>query len=130
LKNTSLAPPVERVTQHGAGVTEQARDPNTFKPVELASATAETAVWTPASGKAFRILGMVLTASAQTKLTFKDGTGLTTIFCVELAANTPLQITETLLGKFGIGSGAAGRVLTVTRSNAAILNGTIVGTEE
>lgn len=104
-----------------------ARTPDVFKPVALAAATAETTIWTPASGKKFRLQRLVLTVGAQTVLTFKDNTAGTTILVLELAANTPLQID---LGAIGILSGAADRVLTVTRATSATLNGFVAGVEE
>jgi len=104
-----------------------ARAPFVFKPVELTSGTAETTIWTPASGKRLRLMGGILTASAQTKLTFKDNTGGTTILVLEPGANSPLPFD---LGALGIFSGAANNVLTVTRSVAVTLNGTVWGTEE
>jgi hypothetical protein len=97
-----------------------------FKTVDLGSATAETAVWTPAAGKKVRLLRLVLTASAQTKLTLKDGTGGTTVAVVELAANSPLVVDLSN----GILSAAANNALTISRSIAATLAGTLMGTEE
>lgn len=104
-----------------------ARTPNVFKPIAQAAATAETTIWTPASGKKFRLQRLTLTVGAQTVLTFKDNTAGTTILVLELAANTPLTID---LGAIGILSGAADRVLTATRATSATLNGFVAGTEE
>ncbi len=98
-----------------------------FKSVALASGTAETTIWTPASGKKFRLLRLVLTVSAQTVLTFKDNTAGATILVLELAANTPFTLD---LGGFGLLSAAANNVLTVTRATAATLNGFVAGNEE
>lgn len=104
-----------------------ARTPDVFKPVALTAATAEVTLWTPASGKKFRLQRLILTVGAQTVLTFKDNTAGPTILALELAANTPFTLD---LGALGILSGAADRVLTVTRSNSATLNGFVAGTEE
>lgn len=104
-----------------------ARTPNVFKPIAQAAATAETTIWTPASGKKFRLQRLTLTVGTQSILTFKDNTAGTTILVLELAANTPLTID---LGAIGILSGAADRVLTVTRGTSATLNGFVAGTEE
>lgn len=109
----------------GAAYDRQ-RTPAVFTNVALGAATAETTAWTPTSAKKFRLMGFVLTASAQTVLTFKDNTGGTTIFTVELAANVPLHI---MLGN-GKLSAAANNLLTVTRGTSATLNGTLIGTEE
>jgi len=99
----------------------------TFKVVALSADTAEATIWTPTSSKKFRLIRAVLTASAQTILTFKDNTGGSTIAVVELAANVPFTLD---LGPNGILSAAANNVLTVTRGTSAILNGTLEGCEE
>jgi hypothetical protein len=105
---------------------DRLRAAGTFKPVQLASGTAETAVWTPAAGRKFRLLRLVLTASAQTVLSFKDGTGGTLVAVVELPANQCVSVDLSN----GILSAAANNILTVTRSVAATLNGTLMGAEE
>ncbi|HNP70717.1 MAG TPA: hypothetical protein PKK15_06405 [Kouleothrix sp.] len=117
----------QQPTAYNGSVMAIARTPDVFKPVALASGQAETTIWTPASGKRFRLQRLVLTASAQTVLTFKDNTAGTTILVLELAANAPLQID---LGGIGVFSGAADRVLTVTRATAATLNGFVAGNED
>ena len=117
----------QQATVFNGAALDLTRTPASFKPVALASGQAETTIWTPASGKRFRLQCLVLTASAQTVLTFKDNTAGTTILVLELAANAPLQID---LGGIGVLSGAADRVLTVTRATAATLNGFVAGTEE
>lgn len=103
------------------------RTPTIFKVVALGAATAETTIWTPASGKKFRLMGFILTCGAASTLTFKDGTGLTTIFAARGATDTP--ISPTGLGN-GILSGAADRLLTVTRGTSCTLDGVVFGTEE
>ncbi|MEP7340439.1 MAG: hypothetical protein ABI977_22095 [Acidobacteriota bacterium] len=104
------------------------RVPNVIKPVALTAATAETTVWTPTSGKKFRLMGMVLTASAATTLTFKDNTAGTTIFTLRLGADSPTSITPAMLGN-GVLSAAANNLLTVTRGTSATLDGWILGQE-
>ena len=98
---------------------------NFFKTVELTSASAETTVWAP-SGKRFRWMGFLLIAGATGTLTFKDGTGGTSIFVVGAVASVPMNVN---LGN-GILSGAADRALTVTRPGSGTLIGTIWGREE
>lgn len=110
----------------GSLVWERVRGLKRFTPVALGAATAEATIWTPTTGKKFRLMWLVLTASAQTVLTFKDNTAGTTILTVELAANTP----HVLNLANGILSAAANNVLTVTRGTSATLNGTLAGTEE
>jgi hypothetical protein len=105
---------------------DRVRAANVFKTVALGSGTAETTIWTPAASTRFRLMGLVLTASAITTLTFKDNTGGTTIFVVRLGIDVPITIN---LGN-GIPSAAINNVLTVTRGTAATLDGTVWGTEE
>jgi hypothetical protein len=97
------------------------------KAVALTAGTTETTIWTPASGKKFRLLRLVLTVSAQSILTFKDNTAGSTILVLEPAANVPLSID---LGSLGIFSATADNVLTVTRATSATLQGFVAGTEE
>jgi hypothetical protein len=106
---------------------DRPRTAKVFKAVAAGAATAEATFWTPASGKKFRLLRLVLTVSAQSILTFKDNTGGTTILVLELAANTPLSVD---LGALGILSATADNVLTITRGTSATLNGFLAGTEE
>lgn len=104
---------------------EKQRTPTVFKSFDLAAATAETTLWTPAAGKKFRLMGMIITAGAATTLLFKDGTAGTNIFRVGAGA-TPVPID---IGN-GILSALANNNLTVTRSVSATLMGTVWGTEE
>src|SRR5262245_12815875 len=53
---------------------DRMRVANVFKSVALAAGTTETTIWTPQSGKKFRLMGFCLTAGAATTLTFKDNT--------------------------------------------------------
>lgn len=106
---------------------DRSRVANALAQVALSAATAEATIFTPTSSKKFRLMGLVLTASAQTVLTFKDNTAGTTILTLELAANVPFELSVGLISKL---SAAANNVLTVTRATSAILNGTIFGQEE
>jgi hypothetical protein len=96
--------------------------------VSLGAGTTETTIWDPAAGKKFRLMGFVLTASAGTLLTFKDDTGGTTIFTLTVPAGVPVVVGPDVLGN-GIVSGAADRVLTVTRGTSSTLDGFLVGQE-
>ena len=97
-------------------------------PVSLGAGTTETTIWTPQSGRKFRLMGFVLNASAGTLLTFKDNTAGTTIFTLTVPANVPTQITPDLLGN-GYLSATINNVLTVTRGTSAALDGFLVGQE-
>lgn len=98
-------------------------------PAKTLSAVAvgsETTVWTPASGKKFRLTGVIISLSANANLTLKDNTAGTTLMVLPILANTPLVL------DFGTGflSAAANNVLTATSSAAANLSGTLFGKEE
>ncbi|MBI3654061.1 MAG: hypothetical protein HY231_23775 [Acidobacteria bacterium] len=105
---------------------DRQRTPKVFKVVALGAGTTETTIWTPTSGKKFRLMGFILSVGAASTLTFKDDTGGTSIFAARGAADAPIVVN---LGN-GILSGAANRVLTVTRGTSATLDGTVFGTEE
>lgn len=103
------------------------RTPTTFKVIDLGAGTTETTIWTPTTGKKFRLMGFLLTCGAASKLTFKDNTAGSTIFAAEVAAGVPC--TPSGLGN-GILSAAINNVLTVTRGTSGTLVGVVWGTEE
>ena len=104
---------------------DRGRTPNRFTVVNLSAATAETTLWTPAAGKKFRIMGFTLTAGGACELSFKDGTGGTTVLFYA-AGLDPLTVDL----RNGLLSAAANNLLTVVRSVSVTLKGTIYGTEE
>ena len=104
---------------------DRARTPARFVSVDLAAATAETSVWTPAAGRKFRLMGLCLTPGAACDLTLKDGTGGATLMVLGATA-APLILS---FGN-GILSGAANNVLTVVRSVLTTLRGVVMGTDE
>lgn len=125
----SPAAPVEMLPyQHlyNGATWDRARTPTVFKVVALSAATAETTIWTPATGKKFRLMGFILTPGAASTLTFKDNTGGTTVFAARGTTDQPVVVN---IGN-GILSGAVNRVLTVTRGTSATLDGVVFGTEE
>lgn len=107
---------------------DRVRTPNVFKPLAAVSVAAEITIWTPTSGKKFRLMGFSLsTGVVAGNITLKDNTAGTTIFVIPAAiANTPIVVN---LGN-GILSAAANNVLTATGSATETLSGTIWGTEE
>lgn len=105
---------------------ERERAITVFKPIDLVAGTTETTIWTPAASRKFRLMGFILTCAAASTLTFKDNTAGTTIFVARGGIDIPIQVD---LGS-GILSGAANRVLTVTRGTSTALSGTLWGTEE
>lgn len=112
----------------GTAQWERLRTPNVFKTISLGAGSSETTIWTPASGRKFRLMGLFLkVGSTAAILTFKDNTGGTTIFICAATGNDNTGLVA--LGN-GILSGAADRVLTVTRSGSTALDGTVWGCEE
>ena len=108
---------------------DRQRTPNVFKTVSATVITSETTVWTPTSGKKFRLMGAVLTQGVATgAITLKDGTGLSTILIIP--AHTIAVAFATSLGGNGILSGAADRVLTATGASTETITGFFYGTEE
>ena len=88
-----------------------------------------TTVWTPASGKKFRLMGGTISSSAAVSILFEDNAAGTTIFRTpKLLVDTPYDFVVN--GGNGKLSGAADRVLKATSSGAANITGTIFGTEE
>jgi hypothetical protein len=107
---------------------DRQRKATTFKVFDLAAGTAETTIWTPTTGKKFRLMGLQCRiGSTAAKLTFKDGTGGATILILDMPGNTFLQ--PLLLGQ-GILSATADNALTVTRSGSTTLTGLAWGCEE
>ncbi len=125
----SPAAPIEMLPYlhaYNGATWDRLRTPTVFKVVALSAATAETTIWTPTTGKKFRLMGFVLTPGAASTLTFKDNTAGSTIFA---ARGTTDQAISLDLGN-GILSGAINRVLTVTRGTSATLDGVVWGVEE
>jgi hypothetical protein len=126
------AAPVEQLafnSLYNGATWDRQRTPKVFKVVALGAGTTETTIWTPTSGKKFRLMGLVLSVGAASTLTFKDNTAGTTIFAARGAADAPIVIPASALGN-GILSAAANNVLTVTRGTSATLDGVVFGTEE
>ena len=116
------------VVWNGAVVTRE-RSPNIFKTFSALSVAAETAIWTPAAGKKFRLMGYQLsTGTVAGNVILKDGTGLATILNIPFATATDSQ-TAPPIGN-GILSGAINRVLTATGVVTQTLSGYVFGCEE
>ena len=100
--------------------------PDTFKDLATVAAGSIVTVWTPATGKSVRFMGLTVSASAAVSLLFEDNAAGTTVFRTPtLLANTPYT--------FDLGNGsqlaAAGNVLKLTSSAAANVTGTLYGVE-
>jgi hypothetical protein len=113
---------------NGAVVT-RARSPNIFKSFNALSIAAEATIWTPASGKRFRLMGYSLTSgTVGGNVTLKDNTAGTTILQLPFGAAAS-TLTSPAFGN-GIFSAAANNVLTATGTATQTLSGYIFGCEE
>lgn len=119
---------VEGAVTDGIGSWEALRTPKVFKPLSAVVITTETTIWTPASGKKFRLMGFVITQGVATgDVTLKDNTGGTTILVIPATpTGQPLP--------FGMGNGilsaAVNNVLTATGASTETISGFVYGTEE
>jgi hypothetical protein len=106
---------------------DRQRTPVVFKPLNGVAVATETAIWTPAAGKRFRLMGFVLAGSVAGNYVLRDNTAGTIILVVPSAAGAPVALPP--LGN-GILSAAANNVLTCTGPASSTLSGFVYGTEE
>ena len=103
------------------------RTPSTFKPINALNTNAEITAWTPAAGKKFRLMGMVLDGSVAGNYLFRDNTGGSNFFIFpDGEAGQPMFVDL----KNGYLSTTANNVLTITGPATSTLSGTLWGTEE
>lgn len=114
--------------KQGSGGLVRERIADTFKNVSATIATEQT-IWTPTSGKKFRLMGFVLTQGVLANaITLKDNTAGTTILTIP--ANTlGTALVSPPMGN-GILSAAANNVLTATGGTGQTISGYVFGTEE
>lgn len=120
------------VTQFNGQTISRSRSPGKFIPLNGISVAAEATIWTPASGRKFRLMGYCLTAlGAAGNVVLKDNTAGASLPMVlpfgAIGAN--LTVVPPGLGN-GILSAAANNLLTATGVAAQTLSGFLVGTEE
>lgn len=103
--------------------------PTTFPSFSVVDITSETTLWTPASGKKFRLKGFVITQTVATgDITLRDGTGGSTILVVPA---TPLgQSLYVPLGAKGILSSTLNNPVTAQGASTETISGFLIGTEE
>ncbi len=110
------------------------RTPNTFKNFNAVASSSATAVWTPAAGKKFRLMGFLIAASSAGDVLLQDSTAAAsgspaTIFRFASGTGGP-GITPAGMGN-GIVSTSTNNLLTVTApTTTATVSGTVWGTEE
>jgi hypothetical protein len=106
---------------------DRVRVANIRKDLATVTITTITTVWTPTSGKKFRIMGGMISVSAAGSVLFEDNAAGTTVFRTPvLLAATPYNFDL----QNGILSAAANNVLKATLSVAGSITGTIWGVEE
>jgi hypothetical protein len=107
----------------------RARSPTVFKSFNATSIAAETTIWTPATGKKFRLMGWNLTSgTVGGNVVLKDNTAGATIGVIPFGAAASNNISH-YVGN-GIPSATANNVLTATGTATQTLSGMIWGTEE
>jgi len=100
--------------------------PDTYKDLSAVAGGTIVTVWTPATDKKVRFMGLTISASAACSVLFEDNAAAATVFRTpKLLADTPYT--------FDLGNGfqlaAANNVLKMTSSAAANITGTLYGVE-
>jgi hypothetical protein len=105
------------------------REPTVFKSLAATIITGEEAIWTPAGGKKFRLLGFVITQGVVTgNITLRDDTAGSTILVIPATpVGQPLAVS---LGRIGLLSSTADHVLTAQGESTETISGFVYGTEE
>ena len=109
---------------------DRARIPSVFKSVAAVAITSGTpvAVWTPASGKKFRLMGGAVSLSVAGYILFEDNSGTVVWQSPTLLAGTPYNLPDNFGN--GILSAAANNPLYLDVSASGTVNGGVFGTEE
>jgi hypothetical protein len=105
------------------------RMPAVFKDLSAVSVNTIATLWTPATGKKFRLMGGTISSSAAVNVLFEDNAAAAGNFLFrtpKLLVDTPFTFD---LGN-GLLSAAANNVLKGTGSGSASITGTVWGTEE
>lgn len=120
-----------QVTQWNGQNISRARAPSKFVSLNAVSIAAEATIWTPASGRKFRLMGGMLTCAGgagASNVLLKDNTGGSTILILPFSA-VAATLNLPPMGN-GILSAAANNVLTATGIASETLSGYVFGTEE
>jgi hypothetical protein len=108
----------------------RARVADTFKDVGTVALGSIATVWTPATGKKIRLMGMSISSSAAVSILFEDNSAAAANFLFRtpfLVVGVPYTFD---FGEKGILLSAANNVLKGTSSGAANVTGTVYGAEE
>lgn len=109
-------------------VVQRARAPGKFISVNALSIATETTVWTPASGRRFRLMGYQLSSTGAQNIVLKDNTAGTTILVIPGITIGQLNFSPAMGN--GILSVAANNVLTANAGGTNAISGFFFGTEE
>jgi hypothetical protein len=104
-----------------------------FKPIKAVAITAGTpvAVWTPASGRRFRLLGFCIVPTVAASILFEDATGSGNEFLRwPLTAAVPTAQIPVNIGPAGYLSTTANNALFLDVTASATVSGYVYGTEE
>ncbi len=107
--------------------------PYVFKPIKAVAITAGTpvAVWTPATGKRFRLLGFCLVPTVAASILFEDATGGGNEFLrFPLTAAVPTAQVPVNLGTDGYLSLLVNNALFLDVTATATVSGYVYGKEE
>jgi hypothetical protein len=117
------------IIQDSAGNAIGLRNCNKFVTLNNVVITAQTAIWTPAAGKKFKLMGYILTAGVVAgNVILQDGAS-TTVFLLPFSAIGQTIGSGGDLGA-GIISATAGNALNATGASTQTLSGTLFGIEE
>lgn len=121
--------PTVRMEQTGTNVVSPVRTPNVFKTVAAQAITAGTpfALWTPATGKKFRLMNYSLSLSVAGYLIFKDGSSVVLNSANQATAGAPNNSAP--MGN-GILSTTANNILNLDVSASGNVTGWVCGIEE
>jgi len=105
------------------------RSPTKFVNLNAVSIAAEATIWTPTSGRRFRLMGYVLeSGTIGGNVLLKDNTAGSTIMVVPFGAANGVIVAPPMGN--GILSAAVNNVLTATGTATQTLSGYVFGTEE
>ena len=106
---------------------DRLRTPAIFKSQDAVGIATEAAIWTPAAGKKFRVMGYALVSSVAGNVLLRDNTAGAIIAVIPSDAGGNAESVN--LGN-GILSAAANNVLTAAGPASSTLSGMVWGTEE
>ncbi len=104
------------------------RSPGKFVSANALSIATETTVWTPATGRRFRLMGYQLSSTGAQNIVLKDNTAGSTILVIPGVTVGQLNFSPPLGN--GILSVAPNNVLTANAGGANTISGYFFGTEE